>query len=245
MDDHTGGPAPWVAIESRPGAVTVHRHQMVDLMTMRSLLISAALAGALLGATGLSAQTHPTNVGDSRPTGLILGLNATGSFVTVSGATLQEHTFAGRGREGGGGMNFTVGYAFTPAIGVLLHGGAVVLNEEQEQERVLGGVELAVRHSFATTSRSLVPYMEMALGGFALEDGVEGGGSEFAGGSLSVAAGFNYFVTRRFALNADFRYNMGMFSTVSVNSRTITDDARMGFGSSRVNVGINWYPMAR
>jgi hypothetical protein len=117
-----------------------------------------------------------------------------------------------------------------------------VLNEEEE--RMLGGVELAVRHSFATTSRSLMPYLEMALGGFALEDGFEGGGAELAGGSLSVAGGFNFFVTRRVALNADFRYNMGMFTTVSLESRTIGDDARMRFGSSRVNVGFNWYPMA-
>jgi hypothetical protein len=34
-------------------------------MTMRSLLISAALTGVLLGATGLSAQTHPASSGDA------------------------------------------------------------------------------------------------------------------------------------------------------------------------------------
>jgi hypothetical protein len=212
-------------------------------MTMRNLLISTVLAGALLAATGLSAQPNPSSSGDRGPTGLILGVNLTGSFVTVDGATFEEHTFDSRGREGGGGMHFTVGYAFAPGIGVLLHGGGVVLNEEEE--RMLGGVELAVRYSFASSSRSLVPYMEMALGGFALEEGFENGGAELAGGSLAVAGGFNFFVTRRVALNADFRYNMGMVTTVSLGSRTIADDARMGFGSSRVNVGFNWYPMAR
>lgn len=212
-------------------------------MIMRNLLISVAFAGALLGATKLVAQTHPDSSGYRGPMGLILGVNVTGSFVTVDGATVGEHTFDGRGREGGGGMQFTVGYAFTPTIAVLLHGGGVVLNEEED--RILGGVELALRYSFANSGRSLVPYMEMGLGGFALEDSFESGSSELAGGSLSVAGGFNYFVSRRIALNADFRYNMGMFPTVSVDSRKITDDARMGFGSTRVNVGFNWYPMAR
>lgn len=212
-------------------------------MTMRNLVIPAALAGALLAGTGLSAQHHPSGSGDRGPTGLILGVNFTGSFVTVDGANFEEHTFDDRGREGGGGMLLTLGYAFTPEIGVLLHGGGVVLNEEEE--RVLGGLELALRYSFANSGRSLVPYMEMALGGFALEDGSENDSSELAGGSLSVAGGFNYFVTRRVALNADFRHNMGMFPTVSVDSRKITDDARMGFSFSRVNVGFNWYPMAR
>jgi hypothetical protein len=210
---------------------------------MRNLLIPAAFAGALLAGTGLSAQTHSAGSGHRSPTGLILGVNATGAFVTVDGATVGEHTFEGRGREGGGGMQFSIGYAFTPTIAVLLHGGGVALDEEED--RILGGVEVAIRHSFASTGRSLVPYMEMGLGGFALEDGFENGSSQLAGGSLSVAGGFNYFVTRRVALNADFRYNMGIFPTVSVDSRKITDDARMGFGSSRVNVGLNWYPMAR
>jgi hypothetical protein len=212
-------------------------------MTMRSLLISAAAGAGLLVAAGLSAQTPTPSAEVRGPTGLILGANFTGSFVTVDGATVGGRTFDERGREGAGGMHFTVGYAVTPTIAVLLHAGGVLLNEEEE--RTLGGVELALRYSFANSGRSLVPYMEMALGGFALEDGVENGRSELAGGSLSVAGGFNYFVTRRVALNADFRYNMGMFPTVSVDSRKITDDARMGFSSTRVNVGFNWYPMAR
>lgn len=212
-------------------------------MTIRNLLTTAALAGALLAGTGLSAQNREMGPGDRGRTGVILGVNATGSFVTVDGASFEEHTFEDRGREGGGGMHFSLGYAFSPDIAVLLHAGAVALNEEEE--RTLGGVELAVRYSFANTGRSLVPYMEMALGGFALEDESGNGDSELAGGSLSVAGGFNYFVTRRVALNADFRHNMGIFPTVSVDSRTITDDAGMGFGSSRVNVGFNWYAMAR
>jgi len=211
-------------------------------MIMSKLLISAVLAGALLAANGLSAQPHPSSSGDGGPTGLILGINLTASFVTVDGATFEEHTFDGRGREGGGGMQFTIGYAFTPGIGVLLHGGGVKLNEEED--RIVGGLELALRYSFTHAARSLIPYMEMALGGFALEDGFENGGTELAGGSLSVAGGFNLFLTHRVALNADFRYNMGMFTTVSLKDRTIANDARMGFSSSRVNVGFNWYPMA-
>lgn len=211
-------------------------------MTMGKLLTSALLAGALLAATELSAQPHPSSSGDRGPTGLILGANVTGSFVTVEGATFGEHTFEDRGREGGGGMQVTIGYAFTPGIGLLLHGGGVKLNEEED--RIVGGVELALRYSFAHAPRSLIPYMEMALGGFALEDGFENGGAELAGGSLSVAGGFNLFLTQRIALNADFRYNMGMFTTVTLQNRTIADNARMGFSSSRVNIGLNWYPMA-
>ena len=64
------------------------------------------------------------------------------------------------------------------------------------------------------------------------------------GGTVSVAAVLNYFLTRRFALNADFRYNVGTFSTARIEGRSITDDAAMGFNTSRVNVGFNWFPMS-
>lgn len=211
-------------------------------MTMRSLLISATLAGGLLVAAELSAQAPASSAEARGPAGLFLGASFTGSFVTVDGATLGGRTFDDRGREGGGGMHFTVGYAFSPAISVVVRGGGVLLNEEEE--RMLGGMELALRHGFVTTSRSLRPYLEMGLGGSALEHGTRARGTEFAGGSLSVAGGFDYFVTRQVALNADFGYTMGMFTTVSVDDRTIADDARLGFSSSRVNLGVSWYPMA-
>lgn len=212
-------------------------------MMIRTFLNGIALACALVSTTALSAQLHPEDDGDrGSTTGLIVGVNFTGSFVTVGDAIVDEHSFDSRGQEGGGGMHFTLGYGLTPTIGVLLHGGAVMLGEDEE--RTIGGVDLAVRYSFAAPARPVVPYLEMAVGGSALDDGVDDGGSEFTGGSLSVATGLNVFVTRRLALNADFRYNMGMFATISHEGRSITDDARMGFSTSRVNVGFNWHPMA-
>ena len=209
---------------------------------MRSSLISIALAGVLLTATGLSAQSQPSYSADHGPTGLIVGANFTGSFVTVGDAAVDEHGFGGRGRESGAGMHFTLGYGFTPTIAVLLHGGGVMLSEDEE--RVIGGVDLALRYSFAAPARTVVPYLEMAVGGGALEDGVDGGRSESTGGSLSGAAGLNVFFTRRFAFNADLRYNLGTFTSISRAGRSTADDASIAFDASRLNVGFNWYPMA-
>ena len=210
-------------------------------MRTRSLLIFATVACAVMTASGLAAQTHSeSDVRPHGPTGLIVGLNATGSFATVDGASFGEHTFTDRGREGGGGMHLSLGYNFTPAIGVLLHAGGIGLNDD---ERVLGGIDLALRYSLTGPSEAVIPYLEMGIGAYGLVD-EEGVGSELNGGTLSVAAGLNYFLTRRFALNADFRYNMGIFDTARIDDRTIADDAAMGFSTSRVNVGFNWFPMA-
>lgn len=211
-------------------------------MRTRSLLIFAAVACAVMTASGLAAQTHSENdVRPHGPAGLVVGLNLTGSFATVDGASFGDHTFTDRGREGGGGMHLSLGYNFTPTIGVLLHAGGIVLNDEDE--RVLGGVDLALRYSLTGPSEAVIPYLEMAIGGYALEDEAAGVGSQLNGGTLSVAAGLNYFLTRRYALNADFRYNMGIFTTARIEGRSITDDAGMGFSTSRVNVGFNWFPM--
>lgn len=211
-------------------------------MRTRSMLIFAAATCAVMTASGLAAQTHSeNNVRPHGPTGLVVGLNLTSSFATVDGASFGDHTFTDRGREAGGGMHLSLGYNFTPAIGVLLHAGGISLNDEDE--RVLGGVDLALRYSLRGQSEAVIPYLEMAVGGYALEDELAGVGSELSGGTLSVAAGLNYFLTRRFALNADVRYNLGTFTTARIEGRSITDDAAMGFSTSRVNVGFNWFPM--
>lgn len=207
----------------------------------RSLLILVAVATTT--ASALAAQTHSENdVRPHGPTGLIVGLNLTTSFATVDGASVGDHTFADRGREGGGGMHLTLGYNFTPAIGVLLHAGGVLLNDDDE--RVLGGIDLALRYSLTGRSEAVIPYLEIAVGGYALEDETSGIGSELNGGTVSVAAGLNYFLTRRFALNADFRYNVGSFTTASIEGQSIADDTTMGFSTNRVNVGFNWFPMS-
>ena len=207
------------------------------------MLIFATVACAVMTVSGLAAQTHSENdVRPHGPTGLIVGLNITSSYATVDGASFGDHTFTDRGREGGGGMHLSLGYNFTPAIGVLLHAGGVLLNDDDE--RVLGGVDLALRYSLTGHSVAVIPYLEMAIGGYALEDDTSGVGSELNGGTVSVAAGLNYFLTRRFALNADFRYNVGTFTTARIEGRSITDDATMGFSTSRVNVGFNWFPMS-
>lgn len=212
-------------------------------MRIRSFLIFATVACAVMTASGLAAQTHSENdVRPHGPSGLVVGLNLTSSYATVDGASFGDYTFTGRGREGGGGMHLTLGYNFTPAIGVLLHAGGVLLNDEDE--RVLGGVDLALRYSLPGHSEAVIPYLEIAVGGYALEDETSGVGSELNGGTVAVAAGLNYFLTRRFALNADFRYNVGTFSTAHIEGRSITDDDAMGFNTSRVNVGFNWFPMS-
>lgn len=212
-------------------------------MKIRTFPNGIALACALLATTELSAQLH-SKVDEIRgsTTGLIVGANFTGSFVTVGDATVDEHGIGGRGRESGGGMHFTLGFGLTPTIGVLLHGGGVMLSEDEE--RLIGGVDLALRYSFAAPARAVVPYLEMAIGGGALEDGVDGGRSESTSGSLSGAAGVNIFVTRRVAFNADLRYNWGTFSSISRGGRSTVDDANIAFDATRLNVGFNWYPMS-
>src|SRR5690606_10009026 len=80
---------------------------------MRTFLNGIALACALPATTELSAQLH-SDFDEMREstTGLIVGANFTGSFVTVGDAAVDEHGFGGRGRESGAGMHFTLGYAF-------------------------------------------------------------------------------------------------------------------------------------
>jgi opacity protein-like surface antigen len=207
-------------------------------MTTRSILVPAAIACALL-ATDLSAQhcCETKSMGRSA-TGLIVGANLTRSSVGVDDAR-----FGRSKRESGPGMYFTLGYHFTPVVGVLLNAGGVVLNEAED--RVFGHGELALRFALPRPGWVLLPYLEIGFGGAALSDESEAESFELSGTGLTGTVGINYFISRRFALNADVRYNRGELTQLKVGRGRTSDIAGIGVDASRVNIGFNWYPMAR
>lgn len=207
-------------------------------MTIRALLVPAVLACAFLTPTILSAQHCCETFGSERSaTGLIVGLNFTGASVT-----LDDPLFASADRELGGGMYFTLGYNFTPEIGLMLHAGGVVLSDDED--RTLGHADLGLRFSLANPARAVVPYLEIAFGGGSLQDEIEEESFELSGVGFTGAVGVNYFLSRRLALNVDFRYNLSEFNTLKIGSESVSDTVGMGINSSRVNFGFNWYPMA-
>lgn len=206
-------------------------------MIIRALLIPAALACVLGTTSSLSGQVHPETSSSGRSaTGLILGLNLSRSSVAVDDAT-----FGASDRESARGMYFTLGYNFTPNIGLLVHAGGVAMSDNED--RTFGQADLALRYSFTNPAAALVPYLEIAVGGSSLQDELDGQGFELEGGGFTVAVGINYFVSRRFALNADFRHNLGRFNTIKIAGESVSDDARIGINASRLNLGFNWYPM--
>lgn len=207
-------------------------------MTTRSILAPAAVACALL-ATNLPAQhSSEANAAGRSPAGLVVGVNLTRSSVEV-----DDTRFGRRARESGPGMDFTLGYHFTPVAALLVSGGGVVLDESEE--RVFGHAELGFRLALPRPAWALVPYVEIAVGGSALSDESEGESIELSGIGVTGTVGINYFVSRRFAINADFRYNTSELAMMKVGRGPTSDIAGIPVNASRINMGVNWYPMAR
>jgi hypothetical protein len=207
-------------------------------MTTRFILVPAAVACALL-ATDLPAQQCCEAEAPGRSaTGLVVGASLARSSVSV-----DDTRFGRNARESGPGMHFTLCYHFTPVVGLLLHGGGVVLNESEE--RVFGHAELALRLALPRPGWALLPYVEIAVGGSALSDESEGESLELSGTGVTGTVGINYFVSRRCAVNADFRYNKSELTMMKVGRGPSSDIAGIPVDASRINIGFNWYPMGR
>jgi hypothetical protein len=154
--------------------------------------------------------------------GVVLGFNvgAGSGGVNLSGIDSD--------RESGFGGNFRVGYAFTPQIAAGIEGNGWTKEVDNET------------WTFNVTTLALTYYP--GAGGFfvrggvgvgSVEYGLESGGVSYSasddGFGFLLAAGYEWRLTRRFALGPEFDYGYG----------NVNDDLSMNYWN--VTAGLNWY----
>ena len=185
-------------------------------MTTRAFRSIAILAMvALFPAPAMAAAPHERD-------GIVLGFNlgAGSGGVNVEGIDSE--------RESGFGGNLRVAYAFTPQVAAGIEGSvwSRVVDDET--------------WSFGVTALALTYYP--GAGGFfvrggigvgSVEYGLESGGVNFSasddGFGFLVATGYEWRLTRRFALGPQFEYGHGK----------VNDDLSMNYWN--VTAGLNWY----
>ena len=181
----------------------------------------------------------------STPTGFQLGLGLSGSSIKFED---QDDT------ESGGGFGFQLGWGFTPNILVYLAGQAAVHEQEaltssgEKGEYILGHGDLGLRWHFLA-GRRWVPYADVAfttrqMSGELEQPGGEKEDVEITGeGGLSVGGGVQFFVSPRFAVDANLKFSGGKFTEQKIGSTKT--DIDMSATSSRLFVGISWFPMGK
>jgi opacity protein-like surface antigen len=151
--------------------------------------------------------------------------------------------------ESGMGLDLNVGWGFTPKFAVLVDLSAVSLDDDEGGEDiVLAHFDLLARYSFANAARAFVPYIEAGFNGRALaqdDADVDGeiGDLSLTGSGLSLGGGVQYFMTPKWALNANLKWTNGEFNEVEFENVSISG-LDIDATTTRLTLGVTWYPMA-
>jgi hypothetical protein len=204
--------------------------------------LAAPIMLLALGVSPLGAQSTTETRVRSNTSRFFAALGLTGAAIEIE--DLSEET------ESGGGMALRLGYGFTPRFAMFVEGNAAAL-EAERGDIGLGHFDIGARYHFANAARPWVPFLEAALTGRALlqEDWVltddEGeiveGELELSGAGFSFGGGVLYFFDPRVALNADLKWTVGEFDEVRIGNVSVSGFELDGT-STRLNVGVHWFP---
>jgi Outer membrane protein beta-barrel domain len=218
---------------------------------MRTLLV-AALAAAVVVVAPAAAQTAGASV-QSNPTGVLLGIGLDASTITVKDPAIAS------GDRAGAGLFLQLGYGFSPHFAIYSELAAAGVNDASsrvynEPTFGLAHLDLGGRvHVGGSTSR-LRPFLQAAVGVRVvthdnyeyLDDfgDMQSDVLSYAGGTLTVGAGADYFFTPALALHSSLQVTGGKFTSETLAKRT-NDNLDIPSTTGRLNLGVNWFPAGR
>ena len=195
------------------------------------LCLFGLLAG---GTTPLAGQKSTTR-------GLNLGVHLQAASLTLENGE----------SDSGGGLGVRVGYGLNRIITLYFEADGVSVDSESsdviQATWALGHVDLGARFHFASTLRSWVPYLEVAVGGrSASVKDVEANGVSLpdfsrSGGAFSFGGGIYAYFKETLALDVGLKVSGGEFTEVRIG--TLTQHNRdIDATSTRFKLGIVWWP---
>ena len=197
----------------------------------RTIGLSALVAGALLSAGSLSAQSDNS--------GFMLNVHLLGNGVSNVGADAEMET--------GGGLGVAVGYGFNDRIALYLNVDAAAIEYDEDEDAPddtydAVTADLGVRMNFGNEGMKVRPYINAAFSGLAVAEEFDEGDTMIAGGGLTVGGGVQYFFSRRLALDLGLQATQGAFTEVTVDDEDEELDEGIAFTASRFQLGVTWHP---
>jgi hypothetical protein len=145
----------------------------------------------------------------------------------------------------GGGLGVGVAYGFSSGLALFLNTDFGSLESDDVPDGLVDDalqLDLGARMNFGGGRRALVPYLEAALSGIALQGESDLGGEvQYGGAGVTIGGGVQYFLSRSLSLNAGLRVTNGALTTVEVDGDDEDLDDQY-FTSSRVVLGAAWHP---
>ncbi len=193
----------------------------------------------LVAAIGLTAG--PLSGQKSTTRGLNLGFHLQGASLAVQDGD----------PDGGGGAGFRIGYGVNRIITLYFEADGVSVDSEGSDEFqgtwTLAHADLGVRFHFASTLRSWVPYLDVAIGGRGasvkdiIVSGEEGTDVSFSGGAFSFGGGIYAYFKQTLALDVGLKFSGGKFTEVDVGAFSV-NNLDIDANSTRFKIGIVWWP---
>lgn len=202
----------------------------------RDIVLPALLAGAVLSADGLAAQ--------SSNRGFMLNLHLTGQSLALVGDD--------RPTDAGGGLGVAVGYGFNERIILLLNVDGASLESDdavagtRSEPYDVVTADLGVRMNLGNEGMKTRPYINAAFTGIVQAYEFSAGGADnevvVSGGGLTIGGGVQYFLSPGFALDLAVQATQAAFTEVTVND--IDEELAEGdaITASRVQLGVTWHP---
>jgi opacity protein-like surface antigen len=202
----------------------------------RTIVLSALVAGAMLSAGSLGAQSDNS--------GFMLNAHLTGNGLTGVGAEAET--------ESGGGFGVALGYGFNDRIILYFNLDAAAIEYDEDEVDapddsydLLSG-DLGVRVNFGNEGMKLRPYINAAFTGVAAVEEYEFVDEEveqvLSGGGVTIGGGLQYFFSPSLALDLGLQATAGAFSQVIIDDEDEELDEGLAFTTSRLQLGVTWHP---
>lgn len=150
---------------------------------------------------------------------------------------------ADKGDAGNGG-GIRLGWGFSPSFTTYIGLAAtkiIVDDANGGGDYGLGEFDLGLTYNFASSSRSLIPYLELAIASEAVAYTVGGQDVEQTGTGFHLGGGINYFFSRTAALQVGLTFSSLDFDDAKVDGTRQPDSGGKASGG-KLLIGLNWYP---
>ena len=146
--------------------------------------------------------------------------------------------------DAGNGGGIRLGWGFSPSFTtyVGLAATKVIIDDANGGgDFGLGEFDLGLTYNFASSSRALIPYLELAISSDAVAYSTGGGDVEQAGTGFHLGGGINYFFSRTAALQVGLNFSNIDFADAKLDGTKVPDSGGKASGG-KLLIGLNWYP---
>jgi opacity protein-like surface antigen len=184
----------------------------------------------LLPAASSAQQTQPWSTKGFSVGGHLSIATAGADTTVVDGQPVNVDRVTGVG----GGL--FLGYGITDWLTIYLNGDG----RESGEDLHLTHADIGARYSFLSGQR-VRPHLDAAITGKRAEFDTGSPALDTRGAGWTVGGGVSWFLSRSFAFDASLLQSGGALSRFKDDQR-IRDVDTVGVNSTRVNIGISWYP---